>query len=124
MTKPKLLSHASPIWIVRDMQRALDFYEQQLGFTINFKWQDPPTYATMSRDDIGIHLTLADDLPENYKSTSSLFIFVHDVDQVWKELQSKDVTFLDEIGDREYQMRDFDIVDPDGNRITFGQGLN
>ncbi len=124
MSTPKLLSHASPIWPVTDMQRSLDFYENQLGFTINFKWEDPPTYATLSRDEIGLHLTIRDDMPSDYKPLTSLFIFVHDVDAIWEECLQNNVKIITQIGDRDYRMRDFDIEDPDGYRIVFGKGLD
>lgn len=120
----ELFSHASVVWPVKDMEASISFYRDQLGFTVNFTWEDPITYAVIRRGEIGIHLTLLDDMPANYKPLTSLFIFVHDVDAVWKEVNDKGVNVVAAIGDRDYGMRDFDITDPDGYRLIFGQGID
>ncbi len=124
MSDEKLFSHSSPVWPVKNMQRSLDYYVNELGFEVLFKWEDPPTYATIKRDDIGIHLTTLDDLEDDYRPRTALFIFVYDVDAVWAEYQEKEVKIVAEIGDREYGMRDFDIEDPDGYRLVFGKSLS
>ena len=100
------------------------FYRDQLGFKVTFTWEDPVSYAVLKRGDIGINLTLRDDLPENYKPMNSLYIFVHDADAVWEEVNAKGAKVLEPIDDRDYGMRDFLVEDPNGYRIVFGKGLN
>ncbi len=52
-----------------------------------------------------------------------MYIFVHDIDGLYGEFINRNVKIGCEIGDRDYDMRNFDIIDPDGHRITFGCSL-
>jgi uncharacterized glyoxalase superfamily protein PhnB len=50
-------------------------------------------------------------------------VFVTEVDAPHDELKSRGATIVHPPGDRPYGMRDFDIDDLDGNRLTFGMGI-
>ena len=118
----ELFSHAATVWPVKDMAASLAFYRDQLGFQVNFTWEDPITYAVLKRGEIAIHLTIRDDMPADYKPLAVLYVFVHNVDALWQELSAKEVKVVSPIGDRDYGMRDFDVEDPNGYRIVFGKG--
>ncbi len=123
MNKPNTaLSHSATIFPVSDMERSLVFYRDQLGFEVTFAWEDPVSYAVLKRDDISIHLSLSDGTVTTSGHTA-LYIFPYDVDAVYSELKAKGVSFLTDIGDRDYGMRDFDIKDPDGHILSFGKGI-
>ncbi|MDI3562602.1 hypothetical protein [Bradyrhizobium sp. Arg816] len=51
-------------------------------------------------------------------------IFVRDVDQIYAELSGRGARLLNRPEDRDYRMRDFDVVDADGNQLTFGMGTD
>lgn len=121
----KLFSHSSPIFPVDDPLKTAEYYRDVLGFDINFKWEDPPTYIVLNRDDaVGIHLVKKQDNIKQSTTHSSLFIFVHDVDVVYEEYQKSGADIISPIGDRDYGMRDFDIKDPNGYILVFGKGIN
>lgn len=113
------LSHSATVFAVSDMERSLTFYNQGLGFEIEFTWMDPPEYAVLKRDNVNLHLSLTDD-PINPPKHRSLYIFPYNVDAVYSEFKNKNLTGLSEIGDRDYDMRDFDVRDPDGYIVCFG----
>lgn len=120
----KLFSHSSPIFPVDDPLQTAEYYRDILGFDINFKWEDPPSYVVINRDDaVGIHLTKKQDDFQPSSAHTSLFIFVHDVDAVYEEYQKSGANIVTPIGDRDYAMRDFDIKDPNGYIIVFGKGI-
>jgi uncharacterized glyoxalase superfamily protein PhnB len=48
------------------------------------------------------------------------YIQVSGVDAYYSELTERGVS-LSDLGDREYGMRDFEVVDPNGNRLAFGE---
>ena len=50
-------------------------------------------------------------------------VFVIEVDALHDELKSRGATLVHPPGERPYGMRDFDIDDLDGNRLTFGMGI-
>jgi hypothetical protein len=43
---------------------------------------------------------------------------------LWKELKSNQVTGLEPLQDQDYGLREFVIVDPDGNRIRIGSPID
>ncbi len=120
----KLLSHSSPIFPVDDPLKTAEYYRDVLGFDINFKWGDPPTYIVLNRDDaVGIHLVKKEDNYTPSKNHVSLFIFTHDVDALYEEYERSGANITATIGDRDYGMRDFDVTDPNGFILSFGQGI-
>lgn len=115
-------SHAATIFPVKDIQRSIDFYTQQLKFDLTFTWEDPITYAVLKKGGVSIHLTKrADDLYPSKKHTA-LYIFVHNLQEVYEQCLKEQVPILNPLGARDYQMKDFDIQDPEGYIITFGKG--
>lgn len=125
MTKPsELFSHFACVLPVTNMNRSLEFYRDKLGFNVTFTWNDPIDYAVLKRGDVGIHLTKSDRKVIPTGQHTSIFIFVHDADAVYEEFIGKQVAMANPIGDRDYRMRDFDLIDPDGYILTFGKGLD
>jgi uncharacterized glyoxalase superfamily protein PhnB len=45
---------------------------------------------------------------------------VHDVDSLHAELTARGAKVVKPPQDYDYGMRDFDVLDPDGNQLTFG----
>ncbi|MEL6536980.1 MAG: VOC family protein [Bacteroidota bacterium] len=124
MTIPsELFSHAATVLAVQSMERSLTFYRDQLGFTVSFTWQEPITYAVLRRGDVSVHLTLRDDETRPSSVNTSLYIFVYNVKAVYQELQKQGVTLPEAPEARDYAMEDFDVVDPDGYRISFGESV-
>ena len=125
MNSPKeQFSHAATVIPVVNVPNSLNFYENQLGFTCNFKWNDPVDYAVVKRGEVSIHLTKIDSEEKRNSHRTSIYIFVHDVDVVYQEFIENKVTIHTEIGNREYGMREFDVKDPDGYIIGFGRGID
>jgi uncharacterized glyoxalase superfamily protein PhnB len=102
------------------VERALAFYLDQLGFTLGWKWGDPLTHANACRDSIAVDLIAS---PVGRSGTAMAYVQIRGVDAYFAELRSRKVELL-EIGDRPYGMRDFEVVDPFGNRLAFGEPTN
>lgn len=118
-------SHAAPIIPVDDMDRSLAFYRDQLGFTVSFTWEDPISYAILrAGDHVQIHLSLRDQpVDKDKRSRSMIYVFVRDIDKLYQVYKERKVNIKTHIDDRDYQMRDFDVEDPDGHLLTFGNGM-
>ncbi len=118
------ISHLAPILPVRDMDKALDFYKR-LGFKEGFLWQEPVTYAVLNvGENVAVHLSLLDQKHRNSMVKSIIYLFVHDVDAMYQRCLDEQIAIHVELADRDYRMRDFEILDPDGNLLTFGKGLD
>jgi catechol 2,3-dioxygenase-like lactoylglutathione lyase family enzyme len=101
---------------VQDVDKALKFYLEQLGFALGWKWGAPVTHANVCRDAISLDLVSA---PER-SGTAMAYIEVSGVDAYHSELTARGVG-VGELGDRDYGMRDFEVVDANGNRLAFGE---
>jgi predicted enzyme related to lactoylglutathione lyase len=116
-----MLKQASPTLHVADMRRSLAFFEKRLGFRCVFKVDDDLhpeiPYAIVERDQVAIHLQLRDQAA----GSSSCYITVDDADSVWAEVQKAGAQVTRPIENSGYGMRDFNIADPDGNTLGFGQ---
>jgi catechol 2,3-dioxygenase-like lactoylglutathione lyase family enzyme len=102
---------------VSDVERALAFYVNQLGFTLGWKWGNPLTHANACRDSIAVDLIAS---PVERAGTAMAYIQMRGVDAYFEILKGRHVK-LTELGDRPYGMRDFEVVDPFGNRVAFGE---
>ena len=115
-------SHSAAILPVSDLHKSIDFYTGKLGFEKTFEWGQPPYYAVVKRGGVGIHLTKRADGNRPSKYHRAVYIFVNDVDEVYKQCRNNEVKIVNDIEDRDYKMKDFDIEDPEGFIITFGKG--
>ncbi|MEL7002164.1 MAG: glyoxalase superfamily protein [Bacteroidota bacterium] len=119
----KNFSHFAAIFPVDDVKGTAEYYRDKLGFQITFEWEDPPSYiVTKNGETVSIHFVKRDD---DFKPSSrhcSLYIFVHDVDKLYKEYVKAGVNITNPISTHDYGMRDFDIIDPNGFILTFGRG--
>ncbi|NMM47538.1 VOC family protein [Marinigracilibium pacificum] len=119
-----MISHGATILHVNDINKSIEFYVQKIGFTSNFTWEIPITYAILSAGDrLSIHLSKKNSYSENKNPIPIMYIFVENIDSYYSELIKNNTPIHNPIGNRDYQMRDFDIIDPDGYLLTFGQGL-
>ncbi|MCG8374381.1 MAG: hypothetical protein MI700_12645 [Balneolales bacterium] len=117
----KNLSHFAVHFASKNPEALARWYKQNLGFEITFRWGDPVEYVVSNREEVvSIHFVKAEN--ENIQP-GSIYVFCYNADQVYEELKNKSIPGLEEIADRDYYMRDFDVCDPEGNRITFGTSL-
>lgn len=102
---------------VSDMEVALAFYCDQLGFQIGWKWGNPATHVNVCRDSVSLDLILT---PPGRRGPAMAYIQLSGVDSYFAELKEREVP-ADEPENRPYGMRDFEVVDPNGNRLAFGE---
>jgi len=115
-------SHAASVLPVIDMQKSIDFYVQKLDFKLTFSWGEPANYAVMKRGGVSIHLTQRADEQRPSDNHVTVYIFVRDIDEIYNQCVERNVTLLNSPQDKDYNMVDFDIRDPDGYIICFGNG--
>jgi uncharacterized glyoxalase superfamily protein PhnB len=121
----KQFSHAASIFPVDDPMGAARYYQEQLGFDIHFVWGEPAEYVITNREEaVNIHFVKKLDLFEPSKDHVSLYVFVHQVDQLYHELQSKEVEIIEAPVTEEWGMRTFSIKDPNGFILTFGTHID
>lgn len=113
----------SPILPVADMQRSLCFYTEVLGFTVSLQ---SDTYSIVTREGACLHLTLAADntVLERTRGHMSVYLEVTGIDSLWPHVsQFRDQHKIRDLFDRDYGMREFHILDPDGCLIFVGEEI-
>jgi len=118
----KALQAAAPVFVVEDVMRSVDYYRNALGFRIEFTHGAPASYAGVERDNVAVHLQAARDSKRKV-GHSAVYVFVADVDELHRELQSRGARIANGPRDYPYGMRDFDVHDLDGNALCFGMEL-
>jgi len=118
----------SPFFIVRDVQRAIDFYCQKLGFETTFR--EPtvkPFFAIMRRDGAQLFVKSGagiEPLP-NCKRHPSMrwdaFVYVQDPDSLAEEFSGRGAAFSAALADTHDGLRGFELTDPDGYVLFFGR---
>src|SRR5262245_53872327 len=107
-----------PILGTRDIQRAIDFYTQQLGFTLAFGDRtDPPNYVGFRRDAVVLHMQFQFDYE---MSTTRLRLAVEDPDALFAEYRARGVECSPAgVHDTSWGTREFALYDLDRNALTF-----
>ena len=76
-----MFKETHPILGTRDIQRAIEFYTQQLGFQLAFRDKtDPPNYVGFRRDAVELHMQFQF---EYEMGTIRLRFLVEDPDALW-----------------------------------------
>ena len=112
--KPRF-EEISPLFPVTDVAAAVAFYRERLGFDFGWIWGDPPTLANVCRGTVSITLALEPSKAGAGEANMGL----RGIDAYHAELRARGIE-VGELDNRVYGMRDFDLVDPDRNRLVFG----
>jgi uncharacterized glyoxalase superfamily protein PhnB len=110
---------AATVFAVRDVLRSVEHYRDVLGFRVEFTYGDPTFYAGLERDNVVLHLQAASET-KRPPGHGAVYVFVTDVDALYRELSARGARTLNEPKDYAYGMRDFDVHDLDGNQLGFG----
>jgi catechol 2,3-dioxygenase-like lactoylglutathione lyase family enzyme len=97
-----------------DVARAVDHYREVLGFTVNYQQAD---LAVMDRDQV--RLLVVQRTPKS--GVSSAYVYVKDADSLHAELAAKGARIDRPLQSHPWGLRDFRVLDLDGNEIEFGQ---
>jgi len=128
------LSSVAPVFLVRDVEASAAHYRDCLGFTFERFWGEPPSFVMMRRDGLTIMLaqhshddSSGDTNPNGHvtghEDQWDAYVWVDDVEALCAEVRAAGATIYMELCDREYDMREFQVVDPDGYQIGFGGAI-
>ena len=106
---------AAPEVPVAEMARALDYYEQRLGFRAVMTMPDGD-YAVVERDDVALHLFAGEGA-----SPVSFHLFASNIDALSKELEGRGALLTQPVTVKPWGTRDFRVKDPFGNEIKFSE---
>ena len=116
---PVELLDAIAVLSVADVPSSLAFYRDRLGFETDFAMDAYP-YAGVRRGRMALHLDGA--AHEFAHRPGNCRFHIRGVDELYAELEPRGVVKPDELlATMPHGLRQFSILDPDGNRITFAE---
>lgn len=111
----------SPQLLVTDIDRSLEFYTNQLGFTIAFRYED--FYAGIIKDVFSIHLKAGKALTNERQDKKDdwhphIVFSVEEIEHLYREIAAKPVEIIQALRQMPYG-KEFYIADPDSNIMAF-----
>lgn len=111
-----------------DVAASMDWLSTAFGFTKHLQWADPSSlvlHAELRLDRVFIELSKADDdhpSPKQHGAVSStLIVFVEDVDRHFRVAKAAGATILAEPADKPWGLRQYLAADPEGYQWEFTQ---
>jgi catechol 2,3-dioxygenase-like lactoylglutathione lyase family enzyme len=118
------ITAAAPQFLVAKLADSLSFYEQRLGFSRDFVYED--FYASVSRDRAVIHLKCAAKLAAERAHRRSgehldAYLVVSGVGELHQEFVGRGAPITRPLARRPWGTRDFCVEDPDGYILCFSE---
>ncbi len=100
------------------------FYQQYLGFA-DIGEHDYPEYLLLERDGQELHFFLFEALRES-ENYGQIYLRTDAIDDLYRSFQVLGTPIHPNgaLGNRPWGMREFSVLDPDHNLLTFGQYLS
>jgi len=108
--------YSRPVLFVADIDRSVDFYVKQLGFTQAWRYEEDGKAYVAQVDRLGCELILSSQWPD--KVGNGLMFISLDLsvlDALRAELEERGV----DVKDGQWGYRLMVVVDPDGNQLYF-----
>jgi len=109
------LEQALPQLPFDDVAAAVAHYRDVMGFRINYQQQD---VGVMDRDEVTILLIQR---TAKYAGIGSCEFYIADADALHAELTRKGANVIGAPVSRPWGLREFSVLDPEGNRLDFAQ---
>jgi uncharacterized glyoxalase superfamily protein PhnB len=120
-----------PVFAVDDVEATCEYYERVLGFELGFSYGSPASFASIFRNNAVLHLNRSQ--PTGVRNStvrggspdglSDAYVIVNDLDELFEELRRHGATIVCELVTQTYGMREFQIEDCNGYRLTLAEGI-
>jgi len=108
-----------PILAVPNIESAVRYYEEILGFTNGWTWGDPPNHGGAGLGEVGFQFTLDPDLA--IRARGSWFgVMVKGVDEFYDRHRTAGAEIVSPIENKPWNLREYTVADLNGYRIRFG----
>lgn len=118
------LIQVTPFFGVSAMEPAIAFYRDCLGFELFVHFGG---YAYLERERVGLRLLQLDEGSRNPPGCSHAYVDLRDAAALFAILEPKLAALpaarWGGLRDQPYGQREFWVRDPDGNLLTFGEGV-
>ena len=106
-----------------DYPRAREHYTQVLGFAVTEEGGEPPRFGIVQRDRAVVYLDSWNGGPAPGRSGWDAYFHVDDLDGLFQAFEAAGANIVRPIETTVYDMREFELLDPDGNRLCVGDDV-
>lgn len=114
---------ATPVLKISDYPRARTYYVEKLGFQVTEEGGDPPRFGIIQREGSVLYLDSWRGAGTHVEGVWDAYIHVANLQGLFKEYKESGVTIDRSITETVYGMNEFEVTDPDGNRLCFGEDI-
>lgn len=108
-----------PVFAVSNLDAAIAYYQEKLGFSLAWTWGQPPTRAGVALGEVEIQLDSGGAGAPS--GPSVVYCHMLEVEAYYLACVSGGADIAMALGQRPWGMVDFRAIDPDGNRVGFGE---
>lgn len=117
-----LVRGVNPILPVQDVEEAIAFYRDALGFAETFRYGEPASYAGLAQGPIEIHLSRVDDIA--IAAQTQVRIHVENIEPLYEECAARGLIHPNShLATKPWGTREFGLLDPGGVCITIYEDL-
>ena len=113
-----------PVVNTDDISKSLTYYQDVLGFTIDFQYGEPPVYAGVNSGSAEIYFTHSPAIVNLLKQQSlhpDIFIWVTNADTFYAMHIKNGADIIEPIADRPWGARQYVVKDLNGYHLKFAQ---
>ena len=115
---PGRCKSVAPIMPTTGVARTVAWY-RAAGFAVEVY---DAGFVMTKRDNVELFLSLKPD-HDPKRTASCVYVYVDDANALHESWRAADVAGLRELRNTDYRMREFALIDPDGNMMLFGSPL-
>jgi uncharacterized glyoxalase superfamily protein PhnB len=115
-----------PVINTDDIVKSLAYYQNVLGFTIDFTYGEPAVYAGVNSGKAELYFTYNPDfvrILREEKFHSDVFIWVTDADNLYNLHLRNGAEIIEPISDRPWGARQYVVKEPNGYYLKFAQPI-
>jgi catechol 2,3-dioxygenase-like lactoylglutathione lyase family enzyme len=121
------LTGLAPVLLVPEVQEALDWYRDKLGFDVEGYEPAPATYGYARRDGCNVHVSHGEPARPNHEIVEpdlfDVYLWTDDVRALHRELVDRGADLLHAPIERPWGTLEIRVQDPFGYILAFGQPL-
>lgn len=115
---------ATPVLMSADYARSRAFYVDVLGFSVVEEGGDPPRFGIFRRGGATLFVDAWKGARDARPDTWDAYIHVRDITALCAALSDAGAPITRAVCETVYGMREFEVTDPDGNVICFGEDMD
>lgn len=116
-----ILERATPVLGSDDYPRSREFYISKLGFDVIEEGGDPPRFGIFRRGQAFLFVDAWKGVPKHVPGKWDAYLHVNGLTDLLSEFDVQGVPITRPIENTVYGMREFEVTDPDGNVLCFGE---